>query len=559
MSKQEVVVEVQVKGTESGIKSIKDLKNALKEAKDEQVRAAEAFGVGSKEYLKATKSLGELKDKFDDLGDSTKSLRGSGVEGLTSSFGLLNEGIGNFDFDKIKTGFKGIGSAMSAIPIFLIIEGVKLLIDNFDKVIDFGRTLFNVINDDAEAVTKLNLAVEENARLNNDNLQSLDKNTKLAILRAKEAGKSELELQEVERIGRQNRIKYSKEYYAETIDNYNKLTANEKATIADTQKSFEAMMAAKKALSNEETDLEIFNIEKRIEGNEKEKEKKIKIEEDREKDREERLKKEKSEQDLKFEEFTKRQQEELNNLKLKQSEEQRLKEEARFGEMTAFDVEMAKTDAKLEERNKKIAENRAKEKAEHEAFEKDKVNITANATLKGLQSVQALSDLYFTFKRNNLKKGSAEELEAAKKQFKINKALAITTATIQGVQAVLAAFSSGAAVPVVGAVLGPAYAAFAGIVAGANIAKIAASKFDGGGDSASASAGGGTPTVNIPSPPSFDTAKNNTQTNFDSEGNKTGTTGVSTNPTINVNATIGVDEVSSKQNRVKALERQATF
>ena len=188
-------------------------------------------------------------------------------------------------------------------------------------------------------------------------------------------------------------------------------------------------------------------------------------------------------------------------------------------------------------------------KSREESFAKAQ-NAVAN--------LQALSDAFFTFKRLTLKKGSAEELAAAKKQFNINKALAITTATIQGVQGVLAAFSSGAAVPVVGAVLGPAYAVLAGVVAAANIAKIASAKFDeGGGGGGAVTSGGATPSVPIPSPPTLNTpgANTNSGTTFDSTGKNTS----ATTPTINVNATIGVDEINSKQNRVSVLEKQSTF
>ena len=134
MAKEEIGFNVTVGGVEKSISSFKDLKTAIKAAKDEQIAMASKFGEGSIEATKAGQKLAGLKDKVEDLNDSTKSLKGSGVEKLTSSFRLLGEGIGTFDFDKIKTGFKGVGAAMSAIPIFLIIEGLKLLWDNFDKI-----------------------------------------------------------------------------------------------------------------------------------------------------------------------------------------------------------------------------------------------------------------------------------------------------------------------------------------------------------------------------------------------------------------------------------------
>ena len=132
-------MEAEVKGVEKSITSFKDLKIAIKLAKDEQIAMAEKFGATSAEAVKAGKKLADLKDKVEDLNDATKSLKGSGVEKLNASFSLLSEGIGTFNGDKIKTAFKGIGAAMSAIPIFLIIEGLKLLYDNFDKI----TALFN--------------------------------------------------------------------------------------------------------------------------------------------------------------------------------------------------------------------------------------------------------------------------------------------------------------------------------------------------------------------------------------------------------------------------------
>ena len=134
MATEKIGIEVEVKGAEKTISSFKDLKTAIKAAKDEQIAMSEKFGASSEQATKAGQKLAGLKDKVEDLNDSTKSLKGSGIEKLTSSFRLLGEGIGTFDFDKIKTGFKGIGTSMGAIPIFLIISGLTLLIQNFDKV-----------------------------------------------------------------------------------------------------------------------------------------------------------------------------------------------------------------------------------------------------------------------------------------------------------------------------------------------------------------------------------------------------------------------------------------
>ena len=176
MATEKIGIEVEVKGAEKSISSFKDLKTAIKAAKDEQIAMTSKFGENSIEATKAAQKLAGLKDKVEDLNDSTKSLKGSGVEKLTSSFRLLGEGIGTFDFDKVKTGFKGIGSAMSAIPIFLVIEGLKLLWDNFDKVKEVVGKLIPALKETVSIKNELNNASLEgakNAAIEKNNLDTL--------------------------------------------------------------------------------------------------------------------------------------------------------------------------------------------------------------------------------------------------------------------------------------------------------------------------------------------------------------------------------------------------
>ena len=161
MATEKIGIEVEVKGAEKSISSFKDLKTAIKAAKDEQIAMTEKFGASSVEATKAGKKLADLKDKVEDLNDSTQSLKGSGVERLTSSFGLLTQGLGTLDFDKIKLGFKGIGAAMSAIPIFLLIEGLKYLYDNFDQVIELYDDFTGATKEQTKSVEELNSAMEK--------------------------------------------------------------------------------------------------------------------------------------------------------------------------------------------------------------------------------------------------------------------------------------------------------------------------------------------------------------------------------------------------------------
>jgi len=203
---EKTVISIEVEGTDQAINSIKELKAELKAA-----QSAALNGDG-----KAAKRVAELKDKMDDLKDTTKSLQGSGVEKISSGFSMLGQGFKDFDFDKIKTGFKGVGSAMSAIPIFLIIEGISYLVQNWKelsegnglvaKSLQFLGDIFTSITDviyeftDAIGLTNTELdkqgdaikgfAEKSNAALNEQS-QSFDR--QIAV--AKASGKNTVELE----------------------------------------------------------------------------------------------------------------------------------------------------------------------------------------------------------------------------------------------------------------------------------------------------------------------------------------------------------------------------
>jgi hypothetical protein len=142
---EKTVISIEVEGTGKAINSIKELKAELKAA-----QSAALNGDG-----KAAKRVAELKDRMDDLNDSTKSLQGSGVEKISSGFSMLGQGFKDFDFDKIKIGFKGLGSAMSAIPIFLIIEGISYLVQNFDELSKGSGFLATILRSVSDAISWL--------------------------------------------------------------------------------------------------------------------------------------------------------------------------------------------------------------------------------------------------------------------------------------------------------------------------------------------------------------------------------------------------------------------
>ena len=111
-------------------KSIKQIKQSLKDLKNVKP--------GDKLFDDAQKAATKYKEKLDDIKDAAGAAAGSGVEKLTSSMNLLKEGFVNADPGKLSIGMKGLGMAMKAIPIFLVIEGIKWLIENFEKLTKSG-------------------------------------------------------------------------------------------------------------------------------------------------------------------------------------------------------------------------------------------------------------------------------------------------------------------------------------------------------------------------------------------------------------------------------------
>lgn len=204
---ENIAFSITIGGVDREIKTMQDLKRAIKDANNELLQAGE---VGTQSYAQAQKKVADLKDRLGDLGDAAK-VQGTAVERLGASTGLLKEGFTNLDLDKIKLGFQGLGSAMKAIPIFLIVEGIRLLIENFDKVVEFTQKLFNIVD-----LNKQNVEISKEAydaekkkleALNNqDNVLKLQGKSEKEILQLKieqtakaiEAGKTNLKATELQ-------------------------------------------------------------------------------------------------------------------------------------------------------------------------------------------------------------------------------------------------------------------------------------------------------------------------------------------------------------------------
>jgi len=567
---QKVGVEVEVKGAEKSISSIKDLKNAIKDARNEQVKSAEAFGEGSKEYLTASKRVAELKDKVDDLSDSTKSLGGTGLERASAGMQQFGEGLKNLDFQKVKVGLTAMRTAFAAVGIGLIVQLIAYLVENFDslsqgsgglakslrfvadimgsifetgtKVLNFFTDLIGISSEAERAVEAQGQAFVDASKNSKDAIASQSAEYDRLIGVAKANGKStvELEIAKQEAIIETNRalLRQALQYVTgggKVNEEQRKLINEQIAAIETASSQIEIIK------STESRRIADVNLKRQQSHNA-----------DLLKE-EERFNKEK----LRLRE----------ELEKKQTESEAAANKFRLdaiNEQNAINNEstrIAMDDMSEEELQKQVKKNQdARDLAEREKegaklLEQEKYAIALN----GLNAIQQVTDVFFAFKSSKLKKGSAEELALAKKSFQVNKALQLATATVTGIQAVQGAFATATASPITAVF--PAYpfiqAGIAGVLSAANIAKIAASKFEGGGGSPDTSGGGGGGGASIPAPPTISNQNANVEgTQFDENGKRIGS---KNDNTINVVATVGVDEITAKTNRVNVLEKQSTF
>jgi hypothetical protein len=170
----------------------------------------------------------------------------------------------------------------------------------------------------------------------------------------------------------------------------------------------------------------------------------------------------------------------IKNLQLEALETERL---AKLNNKELSEAEIAAIEEDYRQK-KKVADETAFEGTKELTEKTRQLKIkefsdAAEWAQKGATAVQGISDALFAFKKNRAEKGSKEEEAIAKKQFKVNKALQLGMAVIDGFKAITTSLSqSPIAIGPVPNPAGIASLAFAAITTATNIAKIAASKFE---------------------------------------------------------------------------------
>lgn len=649
MADNKTVIEVEVKGTDKATNSLKDLKRELKEA-----QAAALNGDG-----KAAKRVAELKDKLDDLNDSTKTLKGSGIERATASFQLLGEGVRNLDFGPIKTGLAGLRTALASTGILLLVQGVTYLIENFDELTkgsgglskalkfvgDIVGGLINLFTDwlgltskterafksQAEAIKKY--AETSNQALSNT---TAEYDRQIAVIKANGGSAVEVEkakqqaiidtniaiikqIQSYQKAGGQLTEEQLKQINtsAQAVKNAkNALTISEieenKKRKDEEKKSLDARNENyKKYLEEQKTANEKYTSEieaYRISQIQDEVDRLDEEAQLRKRKRDEEINESKASADVKRQALINSEniyQNELNKI-VKDFQDKKLKDEEDFlkkqhklenddlkaqaelnlinyadnsqslmlAKINQLEIEknIALENTELTESQRALIiakyEQDVTKLKDEEAAKQKEINDTNKAELdkknketqernykytkEGLAAGQALSDAVFAIQSSKLKKGSAEAEALAKKQFNVNKAFSLATATIDGYKSVVSTF---AATPG-GVVIKTIAAGIAGAFAAAQIAKIASSQYEGKGEDVKVDtgggAGGGMSTAEVPTITQPIASTSTTPgTNFDSQGNVIGG-----GP---MKAYVVETEITNKQTTVNRLQSQAEF
>lgn len=551
-----------------GAKSLKSLKQEFKDTQKE----LDGLTVGSQKYIDTLKKLGAVKD---DIGDLNAEINAFNPEGKVQAFGNVISGVAsgfqaatgavalfggeNKELEKqlvklqavmaFTEGIKGVvamgdsfkalsntmkltavgqkivtaaqwlwNAALNANPIGLLVIGLTALIA--------GIKLFAGATDSAaEKQERLNKLQEEHIRIIERDIEAIkklkqinDSSLKSEIDLAKARGASITEIRDLERKALEDKL--SDLNY---IEGYRgKLTASELKERTD-------LLFQLTLIDTTYTKTVTDNLQKVADE-------KIKSNADANKKA--------------IQESGKAWMEEIA-LKEK-NEEARLEREA---EISALELEAEKESIRLSgeawmagEKLKEDAEEIrvAKEEANSIAdFQRQQQQIQTNfaAAKASNDSLQGLSDLFFAVKGRNLKKGSAEELAMAKKQFQINKGLSISSAIISGLQGVInatnAPFPLNIAMPIA-----------VGLTSAAGIAKIASTKFNDGG------AGGSMPTISAPSVGNTPTinAPSTSTTSLNPDG-----TIRSTQPQSQpvIKAVVVETDITQSQNRVSTIENSS--
>ena len=519
---EEIAYKVSV-DTGSGGKSLKDLKQDFKNAQTE----LSGLTVGTKEYVKALEKLGGIRDN---IGDLNQEINAFNPEGKVKAFGNVVGGLAsgfqaatgaaalfggqNKDIEKallkvqavmaftegikglasLGDGFKVLKLVIMSNPLFIIASiviaigvamyALKDKIGFVGKAFDVIGEVIGYVTDKVKefldwigltnfAMTKLNDSIIENAKKAKEaTLDRYDSQIAAAKREHKETVFLEIEKQKailatnklaIDAIGRQRDASGAlNEDQLKQLTELRKQNSDAYRAISDSWATYKDKQIEK---DNKAYEAYKSNLDKHIQNL---------------KDADARADAINAEADAKDAE---RKAQKKQDLIDGQEAWKAAEEEQRVIE---YNNAIQKEKDDKEAHDKKIAR------------QKEEFDQSVALAQQSTAAIGDLSNLLFDLKRRNMVKGSAQELKLAKRQFAIQKALAITNTVISTVQGMIKAIANNPPPSPIG-IIGAALTGVAGTVATATIASKKFMGDGGGGDSG----GGGAGSVSIPQPPTI--------------------------------------------------------
>lgn len=519
MANDTIVFEAQVKG----INNIKDLRQALKDAKNELLQ----FEAGTEGFNKAQAKISALKNKLDGLGDSTR-IQGTGVERLSQSFSLMTESAASFDGDKLKTALTGIGQAMSAIPIFLLIQSLQLLYQNMDKVTEFFNSFIGSTDKTKIAIEDLTFEIDKQTAMNKLLKASLE--GEIAIMEAqgvsidkiiaKKKELADVEIKEIKRTIELNKLRLEQEKNTVSLGDKTKTVfAGVLAALGlSNQAVTQANQVARERIERQqeiankiiESEAQIKKIKDGLTVDEinAEKSKTEAVAEAPKQTETKTASNDEEEAEMAaLDEQQRKSLYESEAAKLK-AEEDAANEKRRISDELNGDIFAAKI--RQAQREERIAKEQAAKEIE---IAKNKEAAKRQAQDLTFSAGRMLSQALFQYQINQAEGNDKKQNELRKKAFELDKAFQIGQATIDGYRSVTGALAQTGT-------LGPAAVALAvanGVYTAALIAKIASTKFESGTSSSA-------PTIEAPTQVSVPSVSQQQQTRqgstlLDNQGN----------------------------------------
>lgn len=521
MAKEEIAYSVSVDSSKAG-KSLSELKKEFKE----QQKELSNLTTGTKEYVAQLQKLGAIKDDIGDLNQTIKAFNpdakfaalGKAVGGLAGLFATAQGAMALFDtenkdlektlvrvqaamaFSQGIEGLSGLGDAFKDLWLIIKANPVGAIITLLTALAAIAVVVYESMDKSSEATKSLNnqLAIQKEL------VSALSRETSRQVDLLKSQGASEEKIIELKQqlakaqiLELELSIQSHQAKIRDVLDNntiYESILSVQKATfeklgLTELAEGVERQIQVNKqgrvkedleAIKTEKENLKDLKNQVEILGNEK-----ITIQNKATQNYLDNLNKEKEAQAkhdaeilaLWNESIYNKQQAEINAAVLT-SEQKKAIQQQEADDLLAMNEEFRSDDDAGFQQH---VEARA-------AMTQEEMSNSLNIASQTTNSLQALSNLYFDNKRRNLTKGSSEELAAAKKQFKINKALQLSGAIIDAAKAITTSLaSSPLAIGPVPNPVGIASLAAVAISSAVNIAKIASAKFNDGG----ASGGGG--------------------------------------------------------------------